>query len=337
MTVHRLETPLQLPAVDMTTLNTARAQLRHLAEALTDIYLPVKHEALKGLLTELGNTDKAALDSLALVPGLLDNDGLQDLLSALARLKGDPPDEQTLKAIDEISAEIESQVQAARSGLDSRARDLDDALVNLAHVNVGDVDHLIPPIEAELARLDAVIAAQEGPLAKLLEQEGMLNTLIADIEAISLWDKFKTLADSLKALIDIDPRNPLIGSIKAGIEGLGNMLNLASESLKYEHLVRQRERIQAQLDDLQGNARQLRLQRQAESRKLEQLKQLKLIEAPQQSYAQEIGKLLEALKRFQALHPALALEQIEAQASAFIANGRVLSDYLNELRRAWRS
>ena len=107
MTVHRLETPLQLPAVDMTTLNTARAQLRHLAEALTDIYLPVKHEALKGLLTELGNTDKAALDSLALVPGLLDNDGLQDLLSALARLKGDPPDEQTLKAIDEISAEIE--------------------------------------------------------------------------------------------------------------------------------------------------------------------------------------------------------------------------------------
>ncbi|WNW13274.1 alpha-xenorhabdolysin family binary toxin subunit B [Pseudomonas sp. DTU_2021_1001937_2_SI_NGA_ILE_001] len=337
MTVHVLETRFQLPEIDLSAVNTHRAQLRHTAESLADIYLPVKREILLSLLQELGGADQAALDVLTALPGTLDGEGLEDLLTAIKRLKGDPPDAPTLETISAIAAEIQTQVQRQLGNIRDKAVSLDDALVNLAHVSVGEVDHLMTAVEADIVHIDERLAAESGPQAKLLEQEAAVNKLIAEIEAISLWDKLKPLVESLTVLTDIDPKNPLIGSIKAGIEGLSNILNLASSQLRYEHLVRHRDRLQAQLDELTGNVRELRQQRQAESRKLEQLKQLKLIEAPKQAYGEELGKLLDALKRFLGLHPALPDDDIEATASAFLAHGRLFSDYLNDLRRAWRN
>ncbi|WP_295476506.1 alpha-xenorhabdolysin family binary toxin subunit B [uncultured Pseudomonas sp.] len=337
MTVHVLDIPFQLPNIDLIAANTHRAQIRHTAESLADIYLPVKREILLSLLQELAGVDHAALDTLSSVPGLLNSEGVEDLLSAIKRLKGEPPDEQTLGAIAAIAAEIQEQMQQQLGDIGRKASALDDALVNLAHVSVGDVDHLIAPIEADIVRIDAQLAADESPLARLIEEEKTVNKLIAEIEAISLWDKFKPLVESLKVLMEFDPKNPLIGSIKAGIEGISNILNLGSSHLKYEHLTRHRDRLQAQLDELAGHTRELRQQRLLESRKLEQLNQLKLIDAPKQGYTLEIGKLLEALRRFISLHPASPLNDVETAASTFLAQGRLLSDYLNDLRRTWRS
>ena len=337
MTVHVMESPFQLPRPDLEVLAANRAQLRRQAEAVGDIHLPVKREKLLSLIEELSHVDKQMLDTLTLGPGLLANHGLQDLLETIAGLKQQPLTEQTGIHIDVIVKEIREQRAKTLARLKEQSGALDDVLVNFSAVSVSDVDHFVAEIEATLAQVDAQIAAEDQPLAKWLEEEVALNKLIADVEALSVFDKFKPLVASLDKLAEIDPQNPLVGSIKAGISGMSNILDLASDSLEYKHLLRHRERLQELLDALRGNARDLHEKRKAEARRLEQFRQLQALEEPKSAYIQEVARLLEALNGFLSANRIEAVDNVEARTARFIHHARILSNYLTELRREWRS
>lgn len=337
MTVHVMDTPFQLPKPDLDVLVAKRAQLRRQAEALSEIHLPVKREKLISLIKELSHVDKQVLDILTPRPGLLVDHGLQDLLETIDGLKQQPLTEETGSHIDVIVKEIREERAKTLGELQDQSSALDNALVNFSAVIISDVDHLVAEIEAELAQVDAQIAAEDQPLGKWLEEEVAVNKLIADVEKLSLFDKFKPLVASLDKLATIDPKDPLVGSIQAGIAGMSNILDLANDALEYKHLLKHRERLQELTDALRGNARDLHDKRKAGARRLEQLTQLKALEEPRSAYRQEVAKLLEALTGFLSTNRIEAFDNVEAHTARFIHHARILSNYLTDLRRDWRS
>lgn len=334
MTVHILDTPLQLPVPDLSVVNLRRTEMKRHANTLSDSYLPVIKETLTSLIAELNDVDKEALHTLNGVPGLLDTEGLVPLLEALVQLRAKPEDDQS-EAIAQIVTEIDSLLTRVSSGLQERGRNLDSALVNFAAVTFGDLDSLIAPINAEIARIDAEIAGMEKPLTGLLEEEAETNKLIHALESVSVFDKLKPLVETLKKLTAIDPKNPLIGLIEAGIEAMSNILNLASDALMYEHLISLRKRIQERLDTLRERIQTLQSHRNKETEKLAQLTLLQGMDALKSEYVREVGKLREALKRFNGY--AFTGDDTEHSAMRFMACAGILGTYMDNLRRDWQS
>lgn len=337
MTVHVMDTPFQLPRPDLDVLVVNRAQLRRQAEALSDIHLPVKREKLLSLIEELSHVDRQVLDVLTPRPGLLAEHGLQELLETIGRLKQLPLTETTGSHIDMVVKEIREERARTLAELQEQSGALDNALVNFSAVTLDDVDHLIADSQAALVQIDARIAAEDQPLARWLEEEVELNRLIADVEKSSLFDRFKPLVASLDKLAEIDPKDPLIGSIKAGIASMSTIVGLASDALEYKHLLKHRERLQELLDALRGNARDLHDKRKAQVNRLEQLRQLQALNGPRSAYSREVAKLLAALNGFLDANRIEAVDNVEARTALFIRHARFLGNYLTDLRRGWRS
>ncbi|WP_122301596.1 toxin, partial [Pseudomonas syringae] len=237
MNVHSLNTPVKLPKPGMEIVIGSREKLKHQADALGDIYLPVMKETLRSLVSEVGNVDKEALDTLTLVPHFFNDDEMLPFVDAIAKLRGEPDEAKSGAAIAEFSQEISILLDTRIASLASQAKVLDKALINLNAVQVNAVDHLTPALDQEISVLQARLAIENTRLEELLTKEKVVNALVTDLESLSFFNKLKPLIASLETLADIDPKNPLIGSIKAGIAGVSNILDLLDAAVDYDHLI----------------------------------------------------------------------------------------------------
>ncbi|KPC31836.1 Binary cytotoxin component [Pseudomonas syringae pv. cilantro] len=337
MNVHVLDTPFQLPQPDMEIIIGSREKLKHQADALGDIYLPVMKETLRSLVNEIGNVDKEALDTLTLVPHFFNDDEMLPFVEAIATLRGEPDEAKSKTAILEFNEEISMLLDARTASLASQAKALDKALINLNAVQVNAVDHLTPALDQEISTLQARLAIEKTRLEEMLAKEKVVNALITDVESLSFFDKLKPLIASLKTLPDIDPKNPLIGSIKAGIAGVSNMLDLLDDAVDYDHLMTLRDTLQAQLLDLQGRVGEARAALDVEVSKRNQISGLASVQVCKNDYAREIGKLHMALTQVLANCRLPASEVLEERVSHFRRQADALNTYLVDLRGSWRS
>ncbi|KPW51035.1 Binary cytotoxin component [Pseudomonas syringae pv. antirrhini] len=337
MNVHVLDTPFQLPQPDMEIIIGSREKLKHQADALGDIYLPVMKETLRSLVNEIGNVDKEALDTLTLVPHFFNDDEMLPFVEAIATLRGEPDEAKSKTAILEFNEEISMLLDARTASLASQAKALDKALSNLNAVQVNAVDHLTPALDQEISTLQARLAIEKTRLEEMLAKEKVVNALIADVESLSFFDKLKPLIASLETLADIDPKNPLIGSIKAGIAGVSNMLDLLDGAVDYDHLMTLRDTLQAQLLDLQGRVGEARAALDVEVSKRDQISGLASVQVYKNDYVREIGKLHTALTQVLANCRLPASEGLEERVSHFRRQADALNTYLVDLRGSWRS
>lgn len=337
MNVHVLDTPFQLPQPDMEIIIGSREKLKHQADALGDIYLPVMKETLRSLVNEIGNVDKEALDTLTLVPHFFNDHEMLPFVEAIATLRGEPDEAKSKTAILEFNEEISMLLDARTASLASQAKALDKALSNLNAVQVNAVDHLTPALDQEISTLQARLAIEKTRLEEMLAKEKVVNALIADVESLSFFDKLKPLIASLETLADIDPKNPLIGSIKAGIAGVSNMLDLLDGAVDYDHLMTLRDTLQAQLLDLQGRVGEARAALDVEVSKRDQISGLASVQVYKNDYVREIGKLHTALTQVLANCRLPASEGLEERVSHFRRQADALNTYLVDLRGSWRS
>ena len=333
MAVYSLDTPLVLPVPDLAVVAVRRTELKRHATTLNNIYLPIFQDVLGDLIKELNQVDDEALRTLNGVPSLLDAGGLVHLMKGLEHIRQNADDPQS-EAITQVLTEIDLQLNKVSTNLQTHAQDLDNALVNFTTVSFGDVEGLIAPINVEIVRIDAEIALIETSQATGRAEEAEVNKLIAALESVSALDKLKPLVENLNKLADIDPKNPLVGSIKAGIFAVSNILDLTSDALKYEHLVKFRSRMQLELDDIRNRTRAAHTHRDKETAKLEQLKLLQEMNVLKKDYAQELGKLHEALYRF--MNYSLQAEDPEQRAAGLIKHAGILTNYIEALRRDWQ-
>ncbi|WP_457792824.1 alpha-xenorhabdolysin family binary toxin subunit B [Pseudomonas syringae] len=337
MNVHVLDTPFQLPQPDMEIIIGSREKLKHQADALGDIYLPVMKETLRSLVNEVSNVDKEALGALTLVPHFFNDDEMLPFVEAIATLRGEPDEAKSKTAILEFNEEISMLLDARTASLASQAKALDKALSNLNAVQVNAVDHLTPALDQEISTLQARLAIEKTRLEEMLAKEKVVNALIADVESLSFFDKLKPLIASLETLADIDPKNPLIGSIKAGIAGVSNMLDLLDGAVDYDHLMTLRDTLQAQLLDLQGRVGEARAALDVEVSKRDQISGLASVQVYKDDYVREIGKLHTALTQVLANCRLPASEGLEERVEHFSRQANALNTYLVDLRGSWRS
>ncbi|RMO81216.1 hypothetical protein ALQ33_200155 [Pseudomonas syringae pv. philadelphi] len=337
MNVHVLDTPFQLPKPDMEIIVGSREKLKHQADALGDIYLPVMKETLRSLVNEIGNVDKEALDTLTLIPHFFNDDEMLPFVEAIAKLRGQPDEEKNESAILEFNEELSILLDARTASLASQAKALDKALINLNAVQVNAVDHLTPALDQEISTLQARLAIEKARLEEMLAKEKVVNALIADVESLSFFDKLKPLIASLETLADIDPKNPLIGSIKAGIAGVSNILDLLDGAVDYGHLMTLRDTLQAQLLVLQDAVGESRAALDVEVSKRNQISGLASVQVYKNDYIREVGKLHAALAQVLANCRLPASEALEDRVEHLSRQANVLNTYLVDLRGSWRS
>ncbi|SOS36089.1 toxin [Pseudomonas syringae group genomosp. 3] len=184
MNVYVLDTPVQLPKPDMEIVIGSREKLKHQADALGDIYLPVMKETLCSLVNEVGNVDKEALDALTLVPHFFNDDEMLPFVDAIAKLTGEPDEAKSGAAIAEFSQDISILLDTRIASLARQAKVLDKALINLNAVQVNAVDHLTPALDQEISTLQARLAIEKTRLEEMLTKEKVVNALITDLESL---------------------------------------------------------------------------------------------------------------------------------------------------------
>ncbi len=337
MNVYVLDVPFSLPRPDLEVVADSRLSIQRQAEALGDLYLPVLTESLGSLLKELSHADRQFLDILTLVPHGMDSEDIQPFMDAITQLKAKPEDAETRAALAEFNAEIDTLLQGKLMSLSEAVSTLDNALVNLDAVHFNDVAHLAGSLDKEVVDARALLSSEETSLTHLQEKEAAAGALITELEGLSFLDKLKPLVVSLEKLAEIDPASPSLGSIKAGIAGVANILNLIDGSLKYDQLLDHRSKLHAQVAEQREKVEQANARLKSQTDNQDQLAVLQSIDGSRERYVLEAGKLRQALQHFLDTERQAAASEIEARAEGFARRIRQLIDYLNDLRRQWRN
>lgn len=333
-----MDAPFQLPTPDMAAFNDSRTQLRQQALALGSIYLSRLREKLRSLLLGLKLADAEGLNTLTLTPIVLKTDGLPELIKTIMDLREQAPVGSSAVIV-ELTRELEEDSRNRISHVADHVTSLDDALSNLRAITLNDADAVIIRLEGEVAPVRARIEEEGRPLAELQMHEAALNKLIAEVESISLLDRLKPLVESLAKLLEIDPKNPLVGSIQAGLEGLKNQLNLGSEAVRYSHLISLRGKLQRDLDTLKRRLRELEDEISESELRIGQLKAYQGLADHRQVYLREASIIVHAIRDFaqQNQFDADADADVVEQVGRFIENAANMAAYLNGLRREWQS
>lgn len=331
-----MDAPLQLPTPDMAAFNTSRTQLRQQTLALANIHLSRLREKLRSLLLDLNIADAQGLHALTITPIALNTDGLPELIKTIMDLREHAPVASSV-VIDELTRELEEDARNRISHVADHVGSLDHALSNFRAINLDDADPVIIQLEAEIAPVRAMIEEEGKPLAELQVHETALNKLIAEVESISLLNRLQPLVESLAKLLEVDPKNPLVGSIQAGLEGLKNQLNLGNEAVKYSHLISLRSRLQRDLDTLKRRLRELGDEIGEQELRIGQLKAYQGLAGHRLVYLREVDIIVQTIRDFAHQNQFDANGDVVEQVGRFIENAATMTAYLHGLRRQWQS
>jgi len=325
-----------LPTPDMVAFNNSRTLLRQQALSLGDIYLTRLQEKIQSLLGELDRLDTQGLATLTLTPVGLETESLSGLIKNINVLR-EAPSQASDDAIKELVAELVNNTQQQVSHVADHLGALDDAMTNFRGITLDDAGPVIDKLEAEMAPVKARLEEESKPFADLQQQQAALNKLIAEVESISLLERLKPLIESLDNLLEIDPKDPLPGSVKAGLEGIKNQLNLGIEFIKYDNLISLRQTLQEREDTIQGRLRELQDQIAEQEEKVEQLKMFQGLGPHRLVYLREVGTIVSAIKDFPRQNQLDPDGDVVGQVSRFIENAQAMTAYLHGLRREWQS
>ena len=337
MTVHMLDTPYQLPQPDLDVIRVSRTEINHHVLALGNIYLPVLKDELSGLRKEISLTDEQTLSLLTEVPAVLETEEINVLLNAISKLNEHASTEESKAAITAFAKEVFGLIDQSVSAVKQHASDLDDRVTNLNAVRLSDNKYLLLELEQSVKTSQALLTVEKEALAALEANAELLKTAINEVDKLTLFDKLKPLVESLEELTKIDPKDPLLGSIQAGIKGVNNILELASDGVKYTHLIEARSVVQEHLNVRRKKALDLEGQIETSSTRIQQLTTAGGVDDHKARYVQEITKIGQALTTFVNSNLPNSAEELSQRAERFAIQAKALVTYLNTLRKAWQS
>jgi len=337
MTVHMLDTPYQLPQPDLEIIRVSRAEINHHVIALGNIYLPVLRDELLGLRKEISLTDEYTLNVLTGAPITLENEEVNTLLTAIDTLNKQAPTEESKAAIAEYAKEVSGLIDQSVSTVKQYASDLDDRVTNLNAVRLSDNKYRLLELEQSVETSHALLTVEREALAALEANAELLKAAINEMEKLTFFDKLKPLVESLQELTKIDPKDPALGAIQAGITGVKNILGLASDGVNYTHLIEARSVVQERLKGRRKKVLDLEDQIETSSTRIQQLTTAGGLNDHKTRYAQEINKIGEALSTFVNSNLPNSAEVVAQRAERFAIQAKALGTYLNTLRKAWQS
>ncbi|MGV8862301.1 MAG: alpha-xenorhabdolysin family binary toxin subunit B [Pseudomonas sp.] len=337
MTVHLLDTPYQLPQPDLEIIRVSRTEINHHVIALGNIYLPVLRDELLGLRKEISLTDEYTLSVLTGVPIALENEEVSTLLNAIDTLNKQAPTEESKAAIAEYANEVSGLMDQSVSTVKQHASDLDDRVTNLNAVRLSDNKYRLLELEQSVETSHALLTVEREALAALEANAELLKAAINEMEKLTLFDKLKPLVESLQELTKIDPKDPALGAIQAGITGVKNILGLASDGVNYTHLIEARSVVQEHLKGRRKKVLDLEDQIETSSTRIQQLTTAGGLDDHKARYVQEITKIGQALSTFVNSNLPNSAEMVAQRAERFAIQANALGTYLNTLRKAWQS
>ncbi|WP_219064308.1 alpha-xenorhabdolysin family binary toxin subunit B [Pseudomonas sp. UMAB-08] len=337
MTVHMLDTPYQLSQPDLEVVRVSRAEIDHHVIALGNIYLPVLKEKLQALRKEISLTDEYTLNVLTGVPVRLESEGMGVLFTSIEKLSKEVPAEEIKAAIEEYTNELSGLMDQSVSAVKQYASDLDDRVTNLNAVMLSDNNDQMLELEQSIEATKNLLTVEVGAIAALEATAELLKAALDDMEKLTFSDKLKPLVESLQELTKIDPKNPALGSIQAGITGVKNILDLASDGVNYTHMIEARSVVQERLKGRRKKVLDLEDQIETSSTRIQQLTTVGGLDNHKARYVQEITKIGQALSTFVNSNLPNSAEVVTQRAERFAIQAKALGTYLHTLRKAWQS
>ncbi|MGV8918197.1 MAG: alpha-xenorhabdolysin family binary toxin subunit B [Pseudomonas sp.] len=337
MTVIPLDTPFQLPRADMDIISNRRGIIGYQMQALSTVFLSSLAETIDNLRQELANTDQKALLVLSMVPAALKSNSFDTLINALATLSKDPSADGAAEAIEQLTGEVRGQINAALAEVRLHWVNFDHALTNLGAIRFTFNPTELAEREDEINGFGVAIEQGRTKLDAIQNDIQALKTLIDLIEGQNMFDRLKPLVASLEVIANINPEKPLVGAIKAALKGVENILNLASEAVKYEHLIGKRDLLHKDEQEVLKLIQQSQERSEITAKQLKELKGFISLAQPVAAYSQEISKIGKSVELFVQLNYDDESEAITTRCERFKNNSSVLINHLNDQRRDWIS
>jgi len=338
MTNQSLDILFQPQMPDLEKIESSREDINYKVEASGKLYLPALKEELFSLREELHNTDKQTLRALDGIPVALRSEGKAELFEAIEKLKKEPPTDEIKEALVELSKEIVSLIEMGLSKTKELTHDLDNSLTNLSSATISDSRFRIDELQQSIDANTPLLKIENDAVSKLESQKELLNEAISALEKLNLADKLKPLLKSLEQLADIDPTKlDLVKAIRAAIKGVENILDLVSEAITYSDLLRARKMLQESIEQHNENITRLELQVDEQLEQIRQLKAAQSVDGHRKDYVLEVRKIAETANAFLNSYPGINSEDLGESIAEFDFQAKALIDYLDEIRKLWRS
>lgn len=337
MTVHTLGTSFQYPAPDMKNTKESREALNYKIRTLSTIYLPVLREQLKSLQEEINSTDEQALSTLTLIPTVLPIEEIQYFHTAIENLKPGTPTPEQQEAIDSFYKEIKTLIESGTSETLKLLNALNNNLTNLKAVTLSDNQYRIKELETSISNATPYIPEEKGAIARLEKNESELTAAIKLIEATDTFSVIKEFLLTAEKLAGLNLSAPQVELVKAGIAAAGKILNLISDRIKYDDLIKARSEIQKRLDDRRRNLARINQDIQTLQNHKNQLEEFQSVQTPRESYTQELSILADAINKFLKITKYDRAEDLDSVVKRFIEQSDVFMEHLNSLHGQWKS
>lgn len=337
MTVHTLDTSFQYPVPDMKKIKESREALNYKIRTLSTIYLPVLGEQLKSLQEEINSTNKQALSTLTLTPTALPITEIKHFLTAIENLKTGTPTPEQQEAIDSFYKEIKILMKSGTTGTLDFLTALNNNLLNLKAVTLSDNQYRIKELETSISNATPYISEEESAIARLVKNETELNEAIKLIEATDNFLLIKELFLTAEKLATLNLPAPQVELVKAGIAAAGKILNLISDSIKYDNLIQARSQIQKQLDDRRRNLARINQDIKILQNQKNQLEEFQSVQTPRELYTHELSVLADAINKFLELTEHDESDDLESVVKRFIEQSDIFMKHMKSLRGEWKS
>lgn len=318
---------------DINIVHTSRTELTQKTFQGKNLYLAPMANQLVVLKEHLDAVEYCSREMLAVAPVVLQTQTVVELLSDMQNAAGMRSSTDAEAVAESFQDEINNHIERTLESVGTQASTLSNLLDSLSEHTIADSTQFMASEQTRHAELERILDAATRHRDKLQADKDGINEAMRVYEEMTLFDRWTPI---LKDALRFKLANPQLIALQAGVAGVKNILQIASEMVHYEHLVEAQTRVHEILQKEHAQLTEYRDQINILNDRIRQLNNVKGIEGIKQRYEQEMRKLPDALNAF--------LESCQRQGyplasdffRTYVAQADALSAWLADIGKKWR-
>ncbi|WP_434678157.1 alpha-xenorhabdolysin family binary toxin subunit B [Pseudomonas sp. R1-18] len=333
MNVTYLNEPYNFTTPDPEVIRSNRTELQRKLVNRDTFYLPVVKHRLDNLSQLVHGLDDHVRQLLVAAPVALQTQELTMMLGEMHAASSLEPKSLAASVGGNYQAEISDIVESSLSRMAEHAASLSEFLDTLSAWGLPDTTPFITDQDHQSAALRTALVALQAECADMETRKQQVNDVLKIYDDKTLLDRWTPI---LKSVASLRVNNLAVATIQGAVIGVTNMLDIASEMVRYGDLVEARSHLQTRLDATYAQIAERKKQIKTLDLHNEQLRGIQGIEVPKQRYEQELRKIPKALETFLSLRQRQAEVSVVDYARAFITQADALGEWLRVVLKNWK-
>lgn len=326
-------TVFSTPRID--TMKSAWALIHAQINALQLDFLPYLQEKLPRLQGNLILADQAFNEYLGRLLAMARNTDLDGIDRTRERVGADTSlsAERKAQALERVADRQTKKLAELKTGLLTSAQTLSRRVDDVMHITLElPDDTLETSLQQQLDALAGTRTELTGRLSEVAEDRRLLNETIKTFEQNDMLKNLQALLPTPETLEALALPNPKVALLQAGLAKLKILLGKISDSITYQELLDQRDRLSERYTELLTRSRGIDSQARALSGRLEQFSGIAGLNNARNVWVHEARKAPESLYAYLDTYLSSTAERLPNQR-----NVDELRDYLESFQGVWRT